>query len=489
MLSALFLWLACCPFEQPLLGDRAYLAYMAQTVSRGEPLYQSTTFGYTPLAPLLGGGAIAAVQALWPEVSSVSVLRWLGLLGYLAWVLSAYQLGQRVFIHSWQTYTLVFSVLSMGFVTLLATLNLEPKLLAVPLQLWAVLFALNQRWFWAGMLASLALLTWQPMALVGLVLGLFVLSQRQWKPLIPMALGALVGLIPLVGYLHVTEGWEAFVENTWVRKTQQEAAQLGERPWAWLVWGVYPYFVTEIHLFLMSVLGLVFFAIHQGKRGLAAAKRMLGKREHRLLGMLSGAWMVFNSLEFQSSPDLLPLLPLLLISSVYALHRLRQGYPNPRIWWAFGLFLGFISLADLIVYRPTLTYAKEKALFAKMEAQYGDPFVINFEAYYVVQERPLPTRYMRFAPHEDFFIHRQPYGCEGILTQLQQEPPTAILFAEPLVLDGWEESCGNALLNAFIDQEVYQKIDLNTTGWMELPLPSPSTSLRLYPVSVPLASE
>ena len=421
-------WLLYHPFEQPIEGDRAYLVYMAQAVGRGQNLYHDTPLGYTPLGPLVGGTAIALVKAVLPQASSITILRLVGFMGYLGLVASVFGLGLRLFQQRWQAHLLTLLFLGLAYPSVMATVNFESKLLGMLFTLWGCWALLARRWFWAGVFAALALLCWQIFGMVGLVFGLFLLFTRQYRALAPMAGGAALGMLVLVGYLYFSNAWVPFWEQTLLRKVMEEGEVLGESPWLWPYRAWFPYFVTDSAAVASMVLGL-FVAVGRYLRRTTTPDTFFASREAKLLMVLGTlCWTCWNSLEFQSSADLIPSLIFYLVWGTYLLHLI---YPSIKALWAQRLFWGVlvaVSFWDVVGYRPAFTYSEEKALISELTKQYEAVFTVEFEPYFVLQELPMPTKFVRVSPYENVLLSLDANRCPDYRAQLMQLPMEALII-------------------------------------------------------------
>ena len=75
-----------------------------------------------------------------------------------------------------------------------------------------------------------------------------------------------------------------------------------------------------------------------------------------------------------------------------------------------------------------ISYTAQKELIEDLQQRYGDVFVINFEEFYVLQEKPLPNHYIRMARFEDFLIKRkEPEGCTTLKKLFEEQRPKAVL--------------------------------------------------------------
>ncbi|NNF76224.1 MAG: hypothetical protein HKN00_13650, partial [Flavobacteriaceae bacterium] len=198
----------------------------------------------------------------------------------------------------------------MGYIQILSGINAEPKL-------WVLLFSIlgmqafyNQKWFLTGLFFCLAAMSWQ-VAVVSLFACFLCLpwrSERLWKSLTRLAAGVLSGIIPIVLYLTITNQWVDFWDLAVLRKLVVEGEQVGESPLSWIRKGIYPHFLLEGFHFLLSLGGIVVVFINMIR------KKGPGKNssENRFLIFLiiySIFWSGFNTLDFQSAADLLPLIP------------------------------------------------------------------------------------------------------------------------------------------------------------------------------------
>ena len=480
-LLALVVWLIYRPFMQPIFGDRAYLLYMAQEVGRGKAIYQTTTFGYTPMGPMVQGGFFRLVHWLLPEASTIILARLLGLIGYMALAGSMFLLGRRWFAQLWQAHLGTALLLGYSFLTVFFTTSLEAKGLAALFGVWALYAALGRGWFWAGLWSALALMTWQPMAIVGFALGLVVLAQgrKHWAALLPMAAGAVIGLLPAVLYLWSTDSLDAFWAQAMLRKVDLEGEAIFDHPLRWLVYGIFPRFITDLPIFLCSVLGAMglLFTWYR-RRSITWFGNALGLP---VLLISTACWSLLNAMEFQSGPDLIPMVPLLAIWAVLGLHWLQNQMLRgkaKRLVIGLGLLLAFV---DVVGYRPQYTYREQRALLDRLREAYPQAFVINFESYYVLYEERMPTKFMRYAPYEDYLINQEAGGCDGVLQQLAQAPPAGVVFRQTPNVDSYAGGCAMQVIGALTEGEPTEVLEIPMEKMHHPWLPARTWTVWLYP--------
>ncbi|MCB1033977.1 MAG: hypothetical protein KDD47_09110, partial [Acidobacteria bacterium] len=320
-LLALAAFLAYGPGSEPLFGDRAYLAYMGQVVGRGEPLYTATSFGYPPLAPLLSGvairlGSLAGI----PSFFSPRILA--GLCFVLTGVLVA-QLGRRMALpFAGLGAVVVFAGLAVP--ARLAATGLEPKALAALATLATALAAARGRWLLAGISAGLGASSWHPaVALFGALLVLAPLLARRapedradpgpaslrWRPVLAVALGGALGMLPAVLYLQATGSWR----RLWLQAVVLKSARLASEvpfPGLDVLKRLLVSTASEVVFLGLAVLGACWLGWHLSRKRKPLGEVLPAPDGTGLVGW-SLAWGLVLAFDCQGAADLLPVLPLL----------------------------------------------------------------------------------------------------------------------------------------------------------------------------------
>lgn len=414
-------------FEQPLIFDRAYLVYMSQVVFRGDSLYNATTFGYTPLSTVVVGLFMKVGQIFsWDTIESARIA---GLLLYGSICGAFFLLSKSIFRDQQATYISMLFFCGLGYIQMLSGINAEPKL-------WVLLFsilglkAFNQgNWFYIGLYFSLASMSWH-VAVVSLFVCAIMLpwkSSTLGPTLGKLFLGVLIGVLPVVFYLQITDGYMAFWNQAVVRKLVVEGAIVGEAPFLWLKKGVYPYFVLEILHFLFAAAGCisVIYSLFKDKWG----NEFLNKRAAVFLIVYCLFWSGFNTLDFQTCVDLLPLIPPVVLFSAYFLSSLLKKVQGNFTHFGLVVLICFYNFFDALLYDLPFTYADQVEQVSDIRSKYGKAFVMGFEEYYTVLEKPMPSKFMRFASYEDHMIDNEG-GCEKIQQLMLDEKFDVIVLID-----------------------------------------------------------
>jgi hypothetical protein len=413
------------PFSLPLTGDRAYILYVSQTAYFTGDIYANSSFGYTPLGPLLGA-AVFLVGGWVSDASTLMLARIAGMLCWLACLLGLLQLGHR-FFGAW-TEAAVMAAIFAGFsvIPLMSAVNLEPKMLVLLFQIWALACIYRRRYMLAGLSVSLAAMCWQPAVVIVPALALFLLldtQQYRLRYLGHFFFGLLAGTLPVLVYLSLTRSWMAFWQQAVLRKLDLEGAELLEQPLHWLTNGLFPALQSEWWIFLLAGLGLALF-LATALLNLLPGRRGAGPRHPLLMALFSGAWVLFNSLEFQRVADLIPILPALCYWPAFLLMKIREtGLPR-LLAQCLALLFAILALHDLPQGPPVFTLAEQQRQMAAIRAIDADPMVFDFEEYHVLNELPLRTRFIRFNLHDDYLIRATvDGGCEQLIEQLRESAP------------------------------------------------------------------
>lgn len=203
------------PLEQPIEGDRAYLIYMAQAISRGEPIYQSTTFGYTPMGPLLSAGTMLGSDLfgvpsyLVPRLFAIPLI---ALSSVLLAIIGLYITERRIYAVWAGLLNAIFSGLIV-----ISSSNLEPKLIVQVCTLLLIIAVQHKRWGLAGLWCGIAMMSWQPAVVIvfmPLIIGFPQWRNEGWRGGLNFIGGVILGWIPTVIYVIVTHQLNDFIIQT-----------------------------------------------------------------------------------------------------------------------------------------------------------------------------------------------------------------------------------------------------------------------------------
>ncbi len=417
LLSILLTLFFYSPFEQPILFDRAYLLHMSQVVFRGDSLYHATTFGYTPLSTILVG--LFMKIGSWFSLDTIESARVCGLILYGSLCASFFMLCRSLFISKKAATLTTVMFIGMGYIMLLSSLNAEPKLWVMLCSIWGFIFFIRNQWFLIGLVLSLAAMSWH-VAVVSLVAVAVVLpwkSDSFWGTFWKLAFGVLTGLVPVIIYLSATNSWVEFWNQAILRKLIVEASGAGESPLQWIREGIYPYFIPEPLHFVFGFTGFLLVVWQLMKKHV---DKTLIKVSHLKFAIAyTTLWALFNSYDFQTCVDLLPLVPLIVIFAGYFLYWITRQLKGRKLV-IVAIILVAYNFYDGLIYQLPFTYTEQKERIESIKEKYGDPFVIGFEEYYTILEKPMPTKFMRYAHYEDHMIEGAPGGYEAVVDSIKK---------------------------------------------------------------------
>ncbi len=407
------------PFNQPIMFDRAYLLYMSQAVFRGDPLYQSTPFGYTPLSTIVVGLLMRLGHYF--SLNTIDTARITGILFYGLSGGSIFMLGRSVFKDKVSPNLGAFLFCGITFIPLVASVNAEPQVWVLLFSILGIICFTKERWLLCGLCLTIGAMSWH-VSVISLIATGVVLLFRQGRKhqlaFFQLSMGVVLGVLPVLLYLLLTDGWVAFWEQAILRKLAVEGQSVGENPFRWMLRGSYPMLSDALHLLLGFIGFALIFYWWVFKR---SEGRQLFRRSSILVYLVvySLFWATFNSLEYQGATDFMPLVPIVIIGGTLVIQRILNLQPMYAI--LIGCLLTVYNLFDAFIYDLPFTFQDQISVISKIEKEYSDPFVIGFEAYYTVLEKPMPTKFMRYWHYEEFLIDKHEGGCDGILDQIRKK--------------------------------------------------------------------
>ena len=453
-------------FDEPILADRAYFVYLGQALLRGEPIYTQTFFYYPPLGPLISAMSMWTGQLfdvpthLAPRFSSV----WIG----AASAGLMFELCRGATRSSWSGMVGALALVGFGTLTTFILATLEPKLLLVFFTLLAGVAVQRRRWGLTGLASGAAVICWQPGALIALATAAALISAeglRRSKAIGRYSLGFGMGVLPAVVYLTVTGTWWGFWQRA-VLFPFRTGPHLTIQPGRWLEILELD-FGNEIVVFAAAAVGFGGFALGSARKGFrGTAERWLAPS---LGGMpiLAVGWLVFNSVEFQGWPDMIPILPVVAFWAAWAFEpavafgqrhiRRLFGYDRGASTQVSKLALASLTvawavyaLADAWVYTRGMTLAEERVLVDQLFAS-ADPNdkVIAYGAseVYALTNRPSPNGFLimnRFFLPVAHVVGLN--GCEDVQRQLSGHAPAVVVIRRWTWQSGCVRKMGHGLL-------------------------------------------
>jgi hypothetical protein len=198
-----------------LTRDQAIYAYGGQRMAHGVPPYSSIFDPKTPMATLVSG--VASTLARLTGRDELTTIRLAFFLIALLMVLALYVLALRL----WHSVAgAVVAAVVFACFNLIASDALggpdakAPGILAAILTMWLVI---ERRWYWAAFAGSVAFLSWQPLVVYPVMVGVIVLAEsikaRKWRPFANTVAGAVTPFIVVTIYFAATHGLGHFFQS------------------------------------------------------------------------------------------------------------------------------------------------------------------------------------------------------------------------------------------------------------------------------------
>jgi hypothetical protein len=436
--------------HQPIIGDRAYLVYMGQVVYRGNLLYESTTFGYTPYGPLLSAISMHIGEAF--NLPSYLAPR------YLSVPIAALNSCLLYFVARNASGSALLSVISglilsgFDFMNTLCVTNLEPKPMVVFFMLISMLALQKRNWALAGFGSAMAAMFWQPAVIITITMVIILVFHGRdtfRSAFIRYSLGMILGLLPALLYLTVYHEWNNFILLAITRKALVSLPTAASYPFRWPVVS-FESLSSESPILIFAAVGLFGFAIKNLIRNGGRRVKILMDTKNGGLILLTVAWFLFNSIEFNNLPDLVPLLPLISYWAALFIHKLikatvlilqtfkpvfvDQSIIKPTIALTSCILLGVFLFRDAFLYSPTYTLADQKIL-VKSTIDCPDAscsfIALNAEEFYVLTEKQSTLRYTRMEKWVDLIIDLlEPGGSNGFIKRLAETLPPLLIIRE-----------------------------------------------------------
>lgn len=433
-------------FEEPILVDRAYFAYLGQALLRGEPIYTQTFFYYPPLGPLVSAASMAIGRLF--DVPTYLAARFTSVLIGTASAALMYELCRGATRSRWSALIGAFALTGFGVLTSFVLATLEPKLLVLFFTLVAAVAVQRRRWGIAGLASGAALISWQPGGLVGLACAATLISSegaRRSPAIRRFAFGVAMGMLPAVVYLTLSGTWWGFWQRAALFPLQGNL-HLSARPEAWLNI-MQKDFGNEIVVFAAAALGFGWFALHSARKGMRGGLGVWLAPDMGGMPLLAAGWIAFNTREFQGWADMVPILPIVAFWMAWACDGALTGLRTLalRLWGrdrgvriahlgAAGLTAAFAVYAftDAWHHTPGMTLQEEQALVAQIMAPVGpNDEVVAYGAseIYVLTDRPSPNGFLNL---NRFFLpvsHTVGLnGCEGVWERLIAQQPAVVVI-------------------------------------------------------------
>ncbi|WP_157638292.1 hypothetical protein [Flexithrix dorotheae] len=411
-------------------------------MAKGEPLYKATTFGYTPLAILVVGFFMWVGKLF--SISTLISAKIVGIILYGLICTQLFRLVSVVYIKMYTVFLACIFFLGLGYLPMLSGVNAEPKLWVLLFTILGIRAVIKFDWFFTGLYFSLSAMCWHA-SVISLFPCLILIpwkDSRFIKSSLNFTAGILIGILPVIIYLFVTQSWGDFWIQAVLRKLVVEGESVGESPLIWFYRGLYPFFIPEIIHFVVAFVGFVIICIVWFTGNITLKKYFRDECTLKFLIGFTIVWGAFNCLEFQTPVDLFPLLPVLMIFCAYLVQFLNRRKKTILVLIPILLY----NFYDAIVYDIPYKINDQIRLAKNLKENYGKAFVVGFEEIFTVLEEPMPTRFMRYSSYEDHLIYREPGGCDAISRKLKTEKFQVIIEMD------WEKRERSKYSQSLIEQ-------------------------------------
>jgi len=430
-------------FQGELRFDQGLYTYAAQQMVQGVPFYASTFDAKTPLTVFILAAGMWAGNRV--GVDDLLAARATNLLIAGLCVVAVYALGQALFR---SRRVGLFAALSfLTFYTFGSYAASGPRdktflVLAVAVSLW---LGARRRWFWAGLAGALAALTWQPAALIPLVMAVLAVLQtdapaaRRLRSglavlagvLLPLA--AVVVYFALVGALRLAYEGSVLFNLKYIDRGPVSPLQHFVNPIHWTLTG-YP--GQWIILVLGGVMLLALWAERLEAAGsfgqFVAADRFAG------LLILSPLFALWSLRDFGSPTDLYFLLPSFAVGFGWLLALAAQAVSATvlRRHWQNNAFVAMLCLALIatavgpLYHQREVKLPAERANAQRVEQLLGPAGVlltISAPELLVLTHRANPTRFLYMVFGTPRYLEAsEPGGLAGWLQRMQALHPRVV---------------------------------------------------------------
>ncbi|WP_299438066.1 hypothetical protein [uncultured Aquimarina sp.] len=387
---------------------------MSQVVFRGDPLYTATTFGYTPLSTIIVGLLMKLGGLL--SLNTIESARIIGLLLYGSSCGSIFVLCKGLFKEKFAAPIACLLFCGLGYIQILSGVNAEPKLWVLLFSILGIHFFNRKDWLLVGLFFSLAAMSWH-VAMVSLFATAIMLpwNSKQLLPVLyELFFGVFLGVLPVLFYLQLTDGWLDFWNQAIIRKLVIEGSDIGETPFHWIKKGIYPHFILESLHFVLALFGFLIGLYEIVKKNINKPDTSIKKRTLIFLIIYSFLWVAFNSLDFQTNVDLLPLIPSVIIFSTLFFVEFFKKKHGSVATIVMTVMLIFYNFFDAFSYDLPYTFSEQVSAINRLKIKYKKPFVIGYEEYYTILQKPMPTKFLRYANYEDHLIEKKDNGCISV---------------------------------------------------------------------------
>lgn len=418
-------WFASfAPWERPVLLDAATWDYMAVETSRGLVPYRDVFLHKTPGAALVGAAGAAAGSALGvePVLSAHGLFL---LLGAAAPVL-LFALLRTAGLPRAAAVGAALALFAFDEWPIAALEGCRPKVPTVVFGLAALLAAERGRGIAASVFGGMSVLCWQPglAFLVGAWASLVRAGERRPRRLLAFALASLAPAAVLLAWLAAHGALVDFFEQAVLFNLRyiEEKARSPMGTLKALARSIGDWNDVEL---LLAPAALA---------GLWLGRRQSDRRPLPVSLVVSGAiYVAMTFVSYQSWPDAILLGPIVAAVLAAGLHALLRSRLDARAAAALTILVLAIAAVpdDRPKYDPSLDYAAQHERFVALAAGLAPDDVVlgvSVPEFFLHTSRRNGWKwpYLWFGV-DDFAADHHPGGFEGILADLERDPPAMIL--------------------------------------------------------------
>ena len=432
-------------FEGTLVRDDAIILYGGQQLAEGVPPYLSIFDNKTPVAPLLAGAGVSVASLL--DLDDILAVRITFLVFCSLAPVGLYLLGSALFNSQKVGLLTAFTFVGYSGFGIHAASGPREKALMITFVVFSLLFTTRQKWFWAGVLSSIALLAWQPAAIYALIVVFLALVQAETgrvrvRNTILAVSGILAPVVVVSLYFWSQGAFQDFFDGAILFNLFYL-----ERPFRSLwdhiirpieaVFSNYRSTAFSILIGFLMVLVMYVWRLRLYKSNLL---KLIRKDNFAALLLTFPLIIILSLLDFQRYPDFFIFLPYVAIGFGWLLYIAYDSLLKIKVNGIITQKLIFVTLcAVLLGSAATQYYAMERHELVEqrqwaeqIESQLapGDKIVsVGVPQALVLLHRTNPNRYVFLTAGIDGWIDaKTPGGFEGWLEELEKYDPAIILF-------------------------------------------------------------
>ena len=225
-------------------------------------------------------------------------------------------------IHAIFSSIILLSFTGLGW----TALSGRPKMLMVFFTIVCLYALVRKKWFIAGILGSLSALTWQPGAILPIVVILYALTDKQQRKIqfLRSALGVAIPIVAVVLFFFIMGGLQELINQTVLfTVTFKETIHWGfNTATNLLIYSIFYHYGTEFLFFNAAFFGFIFFT-YKWRKTLINFKHPLP-----FVYLAFVPLAIYSLYDFQGLFDLVPLLPFVSFFAAYFLLRLAKKIAN-----------------------------------------------------------------------------------------------------------------------------------------------------------------